>query len=592
MANVKITELTALTDPASSDVLPIVDVGEDATKKVTIADLLENAGDGAAATPAFSFDNDKSVGMWRPGSEQLAFSTSGTTRLFIDSSGRCGIGTSSPTVLLDLESTSPIIRLTDSDATGTPECQISGAGGDLILEADRDNEKSDSLIRFLVDGSDAMQINSSGRVGVGESNPDQRLHVKTSSDDVIKLESTSGGNGPNLTFAHTGASPADNDVTAKLTFNATNDASQETTFADIKVITTDVSDGSEDAAFAFSTRNNGTFAERVRITSAGLVGINETSPAGSLHVDADSGVDGPVFDSGGSGNTNHALLVRDSANSQLLRVNNNGNTGIGTTSPRGNLHLHSTSATRFDITNTATGTASTDGSTISIDGSTGALNIIQREAQPINFSTSNAQKAIIDSSGNVGIGATDTLGNKLFIDGGDVRIDGAASTNATLQIRGDNSTGSATDAVLSFVSYLSDISAGSNADITVTNQGSGYGQMVFSTRRGSGANTEALRIDGSGRLLVGTSSARTNFFNGTYTSLFQVEGTAGGTNRATMSLTNNSSANDGAWFTLNKSNGTADGSNTLVSDGNTLGSIGFQGSDGSEFVFGASITAR
>jgi len=40
MANVKITDLTAYTDPASTDVLPIVDVGADVTKKVTVANLL------------------------------------------------------------------------------------------------------------------------------------------------------------------------------------------------------------------------------------------------------------------------------------------------------------------------------------------------------------------------------------------------------------------------------------------------------------------------------------------------------------------------------------------------------------------------
>ena len=57
---------------------------------------------------------------------------------------------------------------------------------------------------------------------------------------------------------------------------------------------------------------------------AGKVGIGVTVPSGALHVDAASGVDGPIFDSGGTGNTNHALLVRDSANNQLLRVNNDG----------------------------------------------------------------------------------------------------------------------------------------------------------------------------------------------------------------------------------------------------------------------------
>ena len=94
--------------------------------------------------------------------------------------------------------------------------------------------------------------------------------------------------------------------------------------------------------------------------------------------------------------TSDTILI-DAVNSKIA---------IGTSSPRGNLHLNSNTATRIDLTNTATGTASSDGSTISIDGTTGALNIIQREAQPINFSTSNTQVAIIDSSGRVGIGTT------------------------------------------------------------------------------------------------------------------------------------------------------------------------------------------
>jgi hypothetical protein len=42
MADIKITDLAAYTDPVSTDVLPIVDVGSDLTKKVSIADLLKN----------------------------------------------------------------------------------------------------------------------------------------------------------------------------------------------------------------------------------------------------------------------------------------------------------------------------------------------------------------------------------------------------------------------------------------------------------------------------------------------------------------------------------------------------------------------
>ena len=122
---------------------------------------------------------------------RLVFSTTADSasspnrRMTIKSDGKVGIGTASPTVLLDLESTSPTIKLTDSDATGTPECQISGAGGDLTFEADRDNEKADSIINFRVDGNDRVRIDSSGRLLVGAtSSPSlqygqySRLHVQ------------------------------------------------------------------------------------------------------------------------------------------------------------------------------------------------------------------------------------------------------------------------------------------------------------------------------------------------------------------------------------------------------------------------------
>ena len=87
MADIKITDLAAYTDPASTDVLPIVDVSGDITKKVSIADLLENAGGGSAGAPAFSFDVDKDTGMYRSGTNALAFTTAGTQRLSISSSG-------------------------------------------------------------------------------------------------------------------------------------------------------------------------------------------------------------------------------------------------------------------------------------------------------------------------------------------------------------------------------------------------------------------------------------------------------------------------------------------------------------------------
>ena len=88
-----------------------------------------------------------------------------SNKFFWDASlQRLAIGHAAPTVMVDIEGTAPTIRLTDSDATGTPECQIDGSGGDLRIYADRDNEKSGSLIQFFVDGSEAASFTSSGNL--------------------------------------------------------------------------------------------------------------------------------------------------------------------------------------------------------------------------------------------------------------------------------------------------------------------------------------------------------------------------------------------------------------------------------------------
>ena len=89
MTNKKISELTALTAPASTDVLPIVDVsggGTGSNNKITYANLLSKAPDGSASAPSFSFNSDTNSGI-SGGSDTLTFSTGGTGRLTISSAG-------------------------------------------------------------------------------------------------------------------------------------------------------------------------------------------------------------------------------------------------------------------------------------------------------------------------------------------------------------------------------------------------------------------------------------------------------------------------------------------------------------------------
>jgi hypothetical protein len=76
MANRKISDLTALTAPATGDLLPIVDISEavaaDKNKKITYGELLSSAPAGSAAAPSFSFDGDPNSGLYSAGADQVA----------------------------------------------------------------------------------------------------------------------------------------------------------------------------------------------------------------------------------------------------------------------------------------------------------------------------------------------------------------------------------------------------------------------------------------------------------------------------------------------------------------------------------------
>ena len=183
-------------------------------------------------------------------------------------SGSVGIGTDNPAGTLEI------------DTASTTDMLLLDVSGTNILDV-----RSEGHTRFLTGGNnERLRILSTGDVGIGTASPDNRLHVLTSSTDVAMFESTSAGAGPAITFDHSGASPADDDNIGKIVFNGKNDANESLTYADIKAISTDVSDSSEDCALTFNTRNAGSFAERVRITSSGDVGIGSDNPAAKLKV--------------------------------------------------------------------------------------------------------------------------------------------------------------------------------------------------------------------------------------------------------------------------------------------------------------------
>ena len=109
--------------------------------------------------------------------------------------------------------------------------------------------------------------------------------------------------------------------------------------------------------------------------------------------------------------------------------------------------------------------------------------------------------------------------------------------------------------------------------------------IVFATD-----STERARIDSSGRLLIGTSTARSNFALGTPT--VQHETAVSSLNQGLSIVNNGGSAGYNPTLTIGVTRGTSTGSNTALPGADYgFGRIDFAGADGTNLITGARIEA-
>jgi len=143
------------------------------------------------------------TGITTPDVTSDGLTVDSTTLVVDEANNQVGIGTDSPSNTLHLSSTSPQIRLEDTDATGYSK--VSGSSANIYLQADEGNTAADSKIDFRVDGSQRMILDSSGNLLVGTtSNPDANRVVIKGGDGTQLYLDNAGTTYTQLTFANNG----------------------------------------------------------------------------------------------------------------------------------------------------------------------------------------------------------------------------------------------------------------------------------------------------------------------------------------------------------------------------------------------------
>jgi hypothetical protein len=188
-----------------------------------------------------------------------------TDAFVVDSSGNVGIGTTSPTYKLQVEgATSNLFAVYSSNNFG--EFSITAPSTNLVTF----NLGTGDDLAINTGGAERLRIKDGGNVGIGLTNPQYRLHI-TNSDGLEGTIALGNSLYPGLIFsnASTGEFRIDNR-------------------------------SSNIGYISFYPNGQTTIGnERMRITSAGNVGIGTTDPKALLHVQAPNNVTGRIIIKGG-----------------------------------------------------------------------------------------------------------------------------------------------------------------------------------------------------------------------------------------------------------------------------------------------------